>query len=102
MNDYDEAHDREQTDAALLDAIDILRRIGPGCVVCVMSRSGRVFRRISAADASTQAELMHLTARQMEANLAQMAMQAAEMVDSVNPPGYLDDIRQRLEEDEQE
>lgn len=101
MNKYDEAHDREQTDAALLHAIDILRRIGPGCVVCVMSRSGRVFRRISATDAMTQAELMHLTARKMNENLAQMAMNAAEIVDSANPPGYLDDIRQRLEEDEQ-
>ena len=101
MGDYNEAHDREQTDAALLEAIAILRRIGPGCVVCVMSNSGRVFRRISAADAMTQAELMHLTARQMHANLAQMAMNAAEIVDSANPPGYLDDIRNRLEEDEQ-
>ena len=100
MNDYDEAHDREQTDAALLDAIRILRRIGPGCVVCVMSRTGRVFRRISATDATTQAELMHLTARKMNENIAQMAMNMADIVDAANPPGFLDDIRERMEEDE--
>lgn len=99
MPKYDEAHDREQVDAALLECIGILRRMGGGCIVCVMSHSGRVFRRISACDAKVQTELMALTARQLNANLTDLAMASAEIVDLQNPPGYLDDKGRDSEED---
>lgn len=101
MGNYDEAHDREQAAAGLRDAIAILRRLGPGCVVCLMTAQGRVYRQISASDATVQTELMALTARQMNGNLATMAMEAAKVVDEHNPPGYLDDIRRALEEDDE-
>lgn len=100
VNEYDKAHDREQASAGLLEAITILRRLGPGCVVCVMTTKGRVYRQISASDAKVQTELMALTARQMNTNLATMAMEAARVVDEHNPPGFLDDLRRALDEDD--
>ena len=100
VNQYDEAHDREQASAGLLEAINILRRLGPGCVVCVMTSKGRVYRQISASNATVQTELMALTARKLNENLTTLAMEAAKVVDEHNPPGYLDDIRRALEEDD--
>lgn len=97
MSQYEAAHDREQAEAAIERCVDILRAIGPGCIVCVMTEKGRVFRRISAHDAVTQTELMALTARQMNANLTDLAMAMSQVVDERNPEGHLDD--HNLEED---
>lgn len=100
MGAYEDAHEREQAEAALESCVRQLRRFGQGCLVVVMTKRGRIFRRISAPTGMVQAEIMQVTARRLNDNLGDLAMSAAEIVDSGHGPGYLDDLM--LDEDEED
>lgn len=98
----EDAHTREQVEAALNEAARLLRRHGTSAMVAVRTASGHTFRMVSAPNATEQTELMSVMQLKLSLDLVSLAKLAAQIGDADGATSNLDDLARRmLEEDEE-
>ena len=89
--------EREQAEAALVDCVAILRRVGISCVVGIGMRSGSIYRLVSAPNACEQTHLLLTVAHRINNELGQLATHASTIADLGKPDNYLDDDKGGLD-----
>lgn len=100
MDDFSLAHEREQAEAALNECCKILRRVGVSAICAVGTKRGHTYRLMSAPNGVTQTHLMSTISTKLNLELAEMASLAAEWVDAENKPNFIEEIRDKQDEEE--
>lgn len=83
--------EREQAEAALLDCIAILRRVGVSGIVGIGMKSGSIYRLVSAPNASEQTHLLLTVSTRINTELGLLATHASTIADLGKTDNYLDD-----------
>ena len=97
---HEDAHEREQVEAALAEAAAILRRVGVAAICAVRVKSGHTFRVISSPNATEQVGIMTVMHLKLAIDLTDLAKLAAQIGDADGATSDLDELYRRMIEEE--